>query len=209
MATPLADLLNGLRNDTGMRADFELSPAEFLDAHGWGSLDATDLQEACYILADGAPPDDAARWLAGGEALGAGDGDGDAAGALVTALAAVAPATFDLDPADLDGLDELDADDADDGTDADAAGEAADADPGIDEHGTGTPVETGLARSVDPNDATIGDTGDAVDDASSPADGFDLGGEPEGLLDDHSLVFDPVVDAREAGDFGDDWDELI
>ena len=135
----------------------------------------------------------------------------------MTALAAVAPATFDLDPADLDEPDEPDelgadeADDADDGTDPD---------PGIDEPGPGTSVESGTARSVESDAVTVtGDAVDAIDDASSAQAEFDLGGEPEGFLDDHavlsesllpdSLLTDPEVGAREAGDFGDDWDELI
>jgi hypothetical protein len=208
MATPLADLLNGLVSDIDMRGEFEHSPREFLDAHGWRSLDVADLQEACYVLADGAPSDDAARWLAGGDALGL--SDGDAADAMVGALVAIAPAAFDLDPADLDDLDDLDAD-ADDDDDDDGWHDAPDADDAHTAARADEPDESTLrppdadTTAESPDDTAI----ELEDGASEPPAAVDLEAEPEIVIDDYTTPLDTTVDARDTGDFGDDWDELI
>ncbi len=69
MATPLTHLLNGLRNEPTVRADFESSPTEFLHEHGWFELDPADVQEAMFILADAAPTTEAAVWLDAGHAI--------------------------------------------------------------------------------------------------------------------------------------------
>lgn len=211
MATPLADLLNGLRTDIELRGEFVDAPREFLDAHGWATLDVADLREACYILADGSPPDDAAHWLTSGHALDT--PDEDPATALLVALEAVAPIAFDLDPAAMDGIDADES--ADDRTEDTHDDTPDDTDTDIDT-GTDTATATGTdAHGVTdtwPDHETWHD-----DPGESPV--IDAGAhlEPDAGLDDPVFGSDPPsdtssdtsVDTRDAGDFGDDWDEII
>lgn len=205
MATPLADLLNGLRTDIGLRGEFVDAPREFLDAHGWATLDVADLREACYILADGSPPDDAAHWLTSGHALDT--PDEDPATALLVALEAVAPIAFDLDPAAMDGIDaDESADDRIDDTHDETHDDTHD--DAHDDTGTATATDAHGVTDTWPDHETWHD-----DPGESPVidAGADL--EPDAGRDD--LVFgsdtpsDTAADTRDAGGFGDDWDEII
>lgn len=64
MATPLAQLLQDVIHEPEIRAQFAASPESFLADHGYEHLDAADLREALYALADGAAPDAAAGYQA-------------------------------------------------------------------------------------------------------------------------------------------------
>jgi hypothetical protein len=205
MATPLADLLSGLRTDIELRAEFAHAPREFLDAHGWAALDVADLREACYILADGSPPDDAAHWLTRGHALDT--PDDDPATALLAAFEAIAPIAFDLDPAAMDGIDADES--ADDGIDESGSDPDDDAHEGAHENAADDADTGPEAQSVmstwadsetqhdDPDDSPVIDAGIVVDDRPDP--------ELDDLFDSDTAT----ADIRDAGDFGDGWDEII
>jgi hypothetical protein len=207
MATPLADLLSGLRTDIELRGEFAHAPREFLDAHGWASLDVADLREACYILADGSPPDDAAQWLTSGHALDT--PDDDPATALLAALDAVAPIAFDLDPAAMDGIDADEShDDAHDDThdeSHDDTHDATDSDADADADGQGV-TDTWPASEAwhdDPDESPI------IDAAPEPELDAGLDDLVAGSDPPFATPSDTTVDSRDAGDFGDDWDEII
>ena len=123
MATPLAQLLDAVLFDGGVREQFRLSPEAFLRSAGYDDLDATDVQEALFVLAEGSASVRASQLVAGGLAIGdpidldsldgpAGEpgaesgGLGAAGDSLVTALDAINSEETTLD--DPEALDDID-----------------------------------------------------------------------------------------------------
>lgn len=126
MATPLAELLDAILFDPTVREHFQQSSEHFLRNAGHEHLDAADIQEALFVLADGSPPLRAEQLIAGGHAIG--------------------------DPVDLDGLDDLDSDGFDAADGLVAAIEAMVLDePGVDDPQT-LDDDTALDDDLDTGD---------------------------------------------------------
>ncbi|MFW2332336.1 hypothetical protein [Ilumatobacter sp.] len=205
MATPLSELLDAVLTDAGAREQFRLAPEAFLRSAGYRDLDAADVQEALFVLADGSEPVRAGRLLDGARSIG--------------------------DPADLDGLDDRGLAGAGDGLLAaidaatiagtqDTTGEQHDAadrdgdDPagdrvGDEAFGSGT----GESGDVDVSDLLH------LDDAQPTADAPGLSLEPEidgldglGDLDDTDRPLEGVSRGADEPDdiddefAADDWD---
>lgn len=238
MATPLATLLHGVLHDADVRAEFAASPDAFLADHGWPGLDAADLREALMVLADGAPAATAGALVTGAEAIDADVEGSTTAGAglleALTAIGAVAPVEVepDHDPADLDDVDDVDEirhQDPDGPSDETEDTDAEDPDDQQRPDGSASPSD-GLAERLDALDqmATDGAPTDVrsehdalhdvdVDHGLGHGLDHDLDHDP---FDEPSTVapaqherFAPDVDepetARDPGDVGDGWDELI
>ena len=184
MATPLADLIGQVINDTEAQSAFAAGPESFLEAHGYTDIDAADIREAFYILADGSPPAEAAGYVAAGDAIDELDtelqsGLGGAAAGLGVAVAIIMPVDLDLaeDPGALDGLD--DTDDTDDTDDIDAFDETMSAASG----GGIESDDDSEAAAGDPHDRTVDvdAVGDLDTDAARDvgADRFDADLDPE------------------------------
>lgn len=223
MATPLSDLFDRVINDPETRTEFAAGPEAFLHEHGYTALDAADVQEVMYILADGSPPATAVGYVAAGNSIGDLDPDMQhgltgAASALGTAVAVIAPATVEpvvdpVDPGELDGLD--DTDDADDVYDADAAGIDDDVDPGdldpddLDAVAHNTDGRDSLDSGSPDLDGSVRPDADITADAD--ADAFDV--LDAILLDppDLSATVDHAsTDTTTTDDSaGDGWDEII
>ncbi len=190
MATPLARLVHDVLHDPEVRAQFAASPESFLVDHGHDHLDAADLREAFFVLADGSAPDDASDYRTGGRAMGDDDLDGGSATAgLSGALAAIFGSVVDVDlGADPTSLDDV-ADEADDEADDHALDAIDDA---IDD-----------ADSHDDDGADAGPAGTVL------ADEFDLlDGLPD--LDRSGFTDETLVrDVEPNIDDGDGWDDLI
>lgn len=236
MATPLADLLDGVLHDAEVRAEFAASPEVFLHEHGYAELDAADVQEALFILADGAPPAEAAALNSGGRSIDdLDDLDGAGLGGAAAGLAAaVASITGDElladDPADLDGL--PDHDTADDPDDLDAhriehAG-GADDDDDLDDDGAAdgaSPASSSLGAAIGDRitpepyrtDSDLDLDLDDLDDLDESA-GVELAtydpdvDEPAGEqidLDSFARTSDAPTSPAETDEPSDGWDELI
>jgi len=220
MATPLAQLLDLVLTDADARDGFADAPADFMARHGYEHLDADDVQEALFVLADGSPPAMATVLIDGGRAVDTldpaerGGLDGAIAGlsrAFVSMFGVDVP-EYD-DPAELDS----DAEQATDGpSDAfDDEGDDRSEDEGDDEGddrsdddnaelgstAVDTPVDDGLdlARSERPSD------NDDSDDSDDP-DFIDV---LEGLdrLDEVPLSPEPLPSVPE--EFDDGWGDVI
>ncbi|MEK7425790.1 MAG: hypothetical protein AAB131_18355 [Actinomycetota bacterium] len=238
MATPLSDLFDRVINDPETRTEFAAGPEAFLHEHGYTALDAADVQEVMYILADGSPPATAVGYVAAGNSIGDLDPDMQhgltgAASALGTAVAVIAPVTVEpvvdpVDPGELDGLDDTDddTDDADDVDDADAAGIDDDVDPGDldpDDLDAATRDTRGLDAvahntdgrgsldSLDSGSPDLDGSGRPDADITADADAFDV--LDAILLDppDPSATVDHAsTDTTTTDDSaGDGWDEII
>ncbi|TPW12810.1 MAG: hypothetical protein FD127_2414 [Acidimicrobiaceae bacterium] len=230
MATPLSDLFDRVINDPETRTEFAADPEAFLHEHGYTALDAADVQEVMYILADGSPPATAVGYVAAGNSIGDLDPDMQhgltgAASALGTAVAVIAPGTVEpvvdpVDPGELDGLDDTDddTDDADDVDDADAAGIGDDVDPGdLDPDDLDAVAHNtdglGSLDSLDSGSPDLDGSGrpDADITADADADAFDV--LDAILLDppDLSATVDHASTDTTATDdsAGDGWDEII
>ena len=107
MATPLAHLLNGLRNEPTVRADFESSPTEFLHEHGWFELDPADCKRRCSSSPTPRPrPRPPCGSTPGGRIEDVGRAATTRSASSDHALDAIGPVTLDDDPVDLDRLDD-------------------------------------------------------------------------------------------------------
>lgn len=218
MATPLSDLFDRVINDPETRTEFAAGPEAFLHEHGYTALDAADVQEVMYILADGSPPATAVGYVAAGNSIGELDPDmqhglAGAASALGTAVAVIDPATFEppvdpVDPGELDGLDDADdaADSADDDTgdlDPDELDAAA--------HETSGPDSLGSLDSLDSGSPDLDGSGQPDADIDADADAFDVLDaillDPPDLLAtvDHASTDTTATDDS----VGDGWDEII
>ncbi len=195
MATPLHQLVNTVLREPGAREQFLLAPEAFLRSAGYRELDAADVQEALFVLADGSEPARSEQLLAGGRAIGDPaeldglDGLDGADGGLAAAGWGLVEAidTMLMDepsPPDIDRRDDLDA--------VDAVGGADDQ---LDDEGFGS--GTADVGGVDPSTLI-----DDVVEAGHPAephepsvdslDLHDLGGRPVDELDLHDLGGRPV-----------------
>ena len=238
MATPLAQLLQDVIHEPEIRAQFAASPESFLADHGYEHLDAADLREALYVLADGAAPDAAAGYQAGGDAI---DADTDpaeqgglagAAAGLLDALAgiggALLPIELSHDPSHLDDTDDTDdeagaarhgertaagVDDAE--TDADTDDLATDgpvARPALDDHEIAPAGDAGVSDELADLDLDLdAPTGAAVAGAEAGIDLYD--GLPD-LADAGQVLGEPPADLDlgdqpAPGDAGDGWDDVI
>jgi hypothetical protein len=88
MSTPLRDLLTNLLFDSPARAEFAADPDGFLGEHGWGDLEADDIDAALGALSDELPIEQATR-LAPALEDGSGDGADTAVDRLQVAIDAV------------------------------------------------------------------------------------------------------------------------
>ena len=213
MATPLGDMLRQLRTDTEIHERFHRSPGEYLHEHGWGDLDAADVQEALLLLADGAPAPEAAQWVAAGEAVD--PTAPDPAGALDAALSGLGDLAVD-DPDDIDGLDRPDADALDDHADPhgldgfddlddlDDLGDVDDLDGAASDPGMPTPSP---AAAPTPIAAATTDGIDPLDDADAAIDPFDPVHDP--FADDDPISLTTDADDRPDADPEPepDWDD--
>lgn len=116
MATPLHQLVDTVLFDPAERELFRQAPETYLRTAGYDDLDAADVQEAMFVLADGASPDRADLLITGGRAIGdvanvddlaidgtddvGLEGAGDAFGSALEALP--------LEVDEIDGLDVVD-----------------------------------------------------------------------------------------------------
>lgn len=207
MATPIAELLHAVLTDATVRADATRSPRAFLDDHGWEHLDAADLQEAFLVLADGAPPAEAAVWIAGGDAV---DPDGEAHGALASAIGALPGALVATDPSALDdpapAAADTDTETDDIETDDDTEIETDDDDIETEtETETGTDDETETETGTDDDTAELTAT-DGVDSDPFAGPAADADADADRFAD----LDDPHPDdAPGPGELGDGWDDLI
>ncbi|MCB0998155.1 MAG: hypothetical protein KDB40_02570 [Acidimicrobiales bacterium] len=205
MATPLARLLQDVLHEPDVRAQFAAGPESFFADHGYDHLDAADVREALFVLADGAEPEAAGDYQSGADAIGDTpglaelDGIAGAAAGLASAVARIlgAPQLDDpTDPAELDDLadrfggadaddpgpDPSDHDDRDDGDDADADDDAAD---GRGPDADGDPADP--ADTADTADrSALGHAGSS-DDASTDLDDRGLDDVDDLELDDLEL----------------------
>ena len=212
MATPLAQLLDLVLSDADARDGFADAPADFMVRHGYEHLDADDVQEALFVLADGSPPAMATVLIDGGRAVDT--LDPAERGGLAGAIAGLSRAFVSMfgvdvpeydDPAELDS----DAEQATDGPSDAFADEGADeGDDRSDDDNAAlgstavdTPVDDGLdlARSERPSD------NDDSDDSDDP-DFIDV---LEGLdrLDEVPLSPEPLPSVPE--EFDDGWGDVI
>jgi len=220
MATPLAQLLDLVLSDADARDGFADGPADFMVRHGYEHLDADDVQEALFVLADGSPPAMATVLIDGGRAVDTLDPAerGGLAGAIA-GLSRAFVSMFGVDVPEYDDPAELDSD-AEQATDGpsdafDDEGDDRSEDEGDDEGddrsdddnaalgstAVDTPVDDGLdlARSERPSD------NDDSDDSDDP-DFIDV---LEGLdrLDEVPLSPEPLPSVPE--EFDDGWGDVI
>ena len=106
MATPLARLLQDVLHEPDVRAQFAAGPESFFADHGYDHLDAADVREALFVLADGAEPEAAGDYQSGADAIGDTpglaelDGIAGAAAGLASAVARILGAPQLDDPTD-------------------------------------------------------------------------------------------------------------
>jgi len=220
MATPLAELLDLVLSDADARDGFADAPADFMVRHGYEHLDADDVQEALFVLADGSPPAMATVLIDGGRAVDT--LDPAERGGLAGAIAGLSRAFVSMfgvdvpeydDPAELDsdaeqatdGPSDAFDDEGDDRSDDESDDRSEDEgdDQGNDNAELGstavdTPVDVGLdlARSERPSDNDDSDDPDLID----VLEGLDR-------LDDVSLAPEPLPPVPE--EFDDGWGDVI
>lgn len=224
MSTPLAQLFDHVINDPDARARFAGSPEDFLRDHGYNDLDASDVQEALFVLADGSAPSDAARLIDGGRAIDSvddpDDGVAGAAAALGAALRSMAGFDVDLDPGRLDGLDDtddpaddqadhelqhVDPDDADDSDDSEDSDESETAD--VDQRG-GIASAFDDVSTDDGEQTRLDELDDAMDDElDALADVFD---DVHGLRQaDESFAAPDAAPTLPDDEVDDGWNDIV
>lgn len=226
MATPLARLFDQVINDPDIRAEFAGSPVSFLRDHGYAELDAADVQEALFVLADGSAPSDAAALIDGGRSIDTLDSPDDglsgAAAALGAALRTIVGFEVDVDPGDLDGLDDV-GDVPADGLDHDVQhvdpddlDESDDDDSPVDDATAVVDGNAGIASAFDDHasvDAEQSDRLDELDDAMDSeldvlADVFDdVHGST--LRGDDTIVAPDTSPTAPEGEVDDGWNDIV
>jgi hypothetical protein len=213
MATPLAQLLDIVMSDTEARADFARSPEAFMSEHGYQHLDADDVQEALFVLADGSPPAEAGALIESGRAID--DLDASERHGLDGAIAGLGNALHSLfggdaldviDPAELDDV--AADDDSGDPTAADVS-ERDDDDDDQDDEDEPDDLDDQDAGGdrLDPSNAAVSAVHTGPGDPADPADPTAETDETALLDRDHELATNDDGDAP--GDLGDASDGSV
>jgi hypothetical protein len=227
MSTPLRDLLTNLLFDSPARAEFAADPDGFLDEHGWGELEADDIDAALGALTDELPIEHATR-LAPALEDGTGDASDTAVGRLQSAIHVVddgaepslddPASSVDLLDADDDPTDGIDAADQlagdldgsdDDLDDLTSVGDDLDADAlvdeaGLDEHdGFGS----GDIAALDSPAGTVHEASGTIAEPDDEAPAMVLGPEDAEEAFTETRFADPSLDDDVDLEPGDDPDD--